>query len=138
MTTSEDRPRAFDTLSLPETFTDVAQDGSRYDGLLGTRHGWLSDCRLMPYSTTRAVRHLAHDEIWYVRTGAGQVWRSLYGHEQAVDVAAGTCLTIPMQTAFQFRTGSEPLQFLIMQAPPWPAEPQPGLEYTDGPWAPNV
>lgn len=138
MTGHEDEACTFATLSLPGTFNDVAQDGSRYDGLLGIRHGWLSDCRLMPHTTTRAVRHLAHDEIWFVRAGSGQVWRSLHGHDESVDVAAGTCLTIPAGTAFQSRTGPDPLQFLIMQAPPWPPEPQPAFEYAEGPWPPNV
>lgn len=128
----------FDTTRLPETFAEVAQDGSRYDGLLGMGNGWLSDCRLEPHATTRAVRHLAHDEIWYVRSGRGEVWRSLDGCDEIVAVDTGTCLTLPARAAFQFRTGAEALLFLIIQAPPFPQEPPPAFEYVKGPWTANV
>lgn len=126
-------------MRLPETFASVAQDGSRYDGLLGTDHGWLSDCSLPPGATTRAVRHRAHDEIWFVRSGRGQVWRRLDEQDGVVDVDATTCLSIPAGTAFQFRTvGDRPFRFLIVQAPPWPDETdQPAFTYVDGPWTPT-
>jgi mannose-6-phosphate isomerase-like protein (cupin superfamily) len=122
----------FETKRLPETFAEVAQDGSRYDGLLGTTNCWLSDCLLRPHATTRAVRHLAHDELWYVRSGRGEVWRSYREREEVVTVETGTCLTIPALTAFQFRTESDELGFLILQAPPWPDRP--GFEYVAGYW----
>jgi mannose-6-phosphate isomerase-like protein (cupin superfamily) len=126
----------FETTRLPETFADVAQDGSRYDGLLSTANGSLSDCLLRPHATTRAMRHLAHDEIWYVRSGGGQVWRSNAEAEEVVTVTVGSCLTIPALTAFQFRTESEALGFLIIQAPPWPERP--GFEYVAGFWPVDV
>jgi mannose-6-phosphate isomerase-like protein (cupin superfamily) len=126
----------FETMRLPETFAALAQDGSRYDGLLGTSNGWLSDCRLQPHATTRAVRHFTHDEIWYVRSGRGEVWRSNDVAEEIVSATTGTCLTIPALTAFQFRTESEALGFLIIQAPPWPDGP--GFEYVPGHWPASV
>lgn len=129
----------FETSRLPETFAEVAQDGSRYDGLLGTANGWLSDCSLPPGATTRAVRHRAHDEIWFVRAGRAQVWRALAGRQEIIDADVGTCLTIPAGTAFQFRTmGDQPFRFLILQAPPWPDEShQLAFAYVDGPWTPG-
>lgn len=126
----------FETMRLPGTFAEVAQDGSRYDGLLGTTNGWLSDCQLRPYATTRAVRHLAHDEIWYVRSGKCEIWRSIGDAEETVTAATGTCLTIPALTAFQFRTESDAVGLLIVQAPPWPQEP--GFEYVPGHWAAGI
>lgn len=125
-----------ETMRLPETFAAIAQDGSRYDGLLGTANGWLSDCVLRPGATTRAVRHLAHDEIWYVRSGSGEVWRSQDDVEAVAALAPGTCLTIPARTSFQFRSTSEALGLLIFQTPPWPE--QPGFEYVDGYWPADV
>lgn len=128
----------FETKQLPETFAQVAQDGSYYDGLMGTAHGWLSDCSLTPGRVTRAVRHLAHDEIWFVRSGRGQVWRCLEDQQEIVDVEAGTCLSLPARTAFQFRTtGDQPFRFLIIQAPPWPQE-EPAFKYVAGPWTPAL
>jgi mannose-6-phosphate isomerase-like protein (cupin superfamily) len=126
----------FETMRLPETFAEVAQDGSRYDGLLSTTNGSLVDCLLRPHATTRAVRHLAHDEIWYVRSGGGEVWRSDGEAEEVVTVTTGTCLTILALTAFQFRTESDALGFLIIQAPPWPERP--GFEYVPGHWPASV
>jgi len=126
----------FETKRARETFAETAQDGSSYDGLLGSAHGWLSDCSLDAERTTRALRHRAHDEIWYVRAGRGQVWRRLGEQEEVVEVEAGTCLTIPAGTDFQFRTvGHEPFRFLIIQAPPWPDETvEPAFAFVSGPW----
>lgn len=124
----------FETKRLAETFAETAQDGSTYDGLLGTAHGWLSDGELLPGKVTRPVRHRAHDEIWYVRCGHGQIWRSDGTTEDVVDAVAGTCLTIAAGTAFQFRAlGGQPFRFLIFQAPPWPHD-GPGFDYVAGPW----
>ena len=128
----------FDAKRLPETFTETAQDGSRYDGLLGTDNCWLSDCSLPVGRITRAVRHFRHDEIWFVRSGHGQVWRSGQGQDEILDAGSGTCLTIPADTAFQFRTvGEEPFRFLIIQAPPWPTDEEPAFAYVEGPWNPT-
>lgn len=127
----------FDNKQLPGTFSDTAQDGSHYDGLIGTNQSWLSDCDLQPGEVTRPVRHRAHDEIWFVRSGSGQIWRSNEISQAVIDADFGTCLTIPAGTAFQFRTtGDQPFRFLIFQAPPWPSD-GPGFDYVDGPWQPT-
>ncbi len=129
----------FETTRLTGTCAQVAQDGSSYEGLLGTRHVWLSDCALPSDQTTHAVRHSAHDEIWFVRAGRGQVWRSLDRRQEVTDVEVGMCLTIPSGTAFQFRTiGLEPFRFLIVQAPPWPEDEEAAFEYVNGPWTPSA
>lgn len=129
----------FDTTRLPECFSGLAQDGSRYDSLLGTSHVHLNDCSLAPQQTTRAVRHQAHDEIWFVRSGEGSVWRRRDDHEEVVSVEAGACMTIPAGTAFQFQnTGAGPFRFLIVQAPPWPDETvEPAFAFVEGPWKPT-
>ncbi len=54
-----------------------------------------------------------------------------------VDVEAGTCLTIPVGTAFQFRAeGPAPLAAVGVTMPPWPGDGE--AVRTDGPWAPTV
>ena len=55
--------------------------------------------------------------------GSGQMWRRQGEREETVDLAPGTCLTIPVGTAFQFRAGdSEPLSAVAVTMPPWPGE----------------
>ena len=68
-----------------------------------------------------AVRHRTIEEIWYVIGGTGQVWRKDGDREEVVDVAPGTCLSIPTGAHFQFRTvGEAPLEIVIATMPPWP------------------
>lgn len=59
----------FETTVLPEQYSETAQDGSYFHTLLGTEHGTLVDITLPAGRTTRAGRHRAHDEIWFIRYG---------------------------------------------------------------------
>lgn len=128
----------FETTVLPDAYDEVAEDGSFVHGLLGNAHGWLVDCTLPPGNTTRAARHRTHEEVWFIRSGRGEVWRSLEGQEQVVDAGVGTCLSIPAGTSFQFRTsGPEPLRFLIAQMPRWPENGE-ELDHVTGPWTPST
>jgi len=72
----------------------------------------------------RAVRHRTDEEIWFVLRGSGRMWRRPDGGEPVeVDLAPGVSLTIPVGTAFQFRsTGREPLEVLGVTMPPWPGD----------------
>jgi mannose-6-phosphate isomerase-like protein (cupin superfamily) len=76
---------------------------------------------LPPYAVARPVRHPRVQEIWFVHSGKGRLWRRLLdGQEREIRLIAGTSLTIPRQTAFQFRCdGDEPLRVLGVTAPPW-------------------
>ncbi|MEV0638087.1 hypothetical protein AB0I77_24720 [Streptomyces sp. NPDC050619] len=53
------------------------------------------------------ILNVSVQEIWYVVSGDGDMWRSLDGHEQTVVLEPGVCLTIPLGTSFQFRAGRE-------------------------------
>ena len=76
---------------------------------------------LPPGGTSIAVAHHRVEEIWYFLAGRGEMWRQQDGREEVVPVMAGTCITIPAGTRFQFRSvGGEPLTAVAITMPPWP------------------
>ena len=63
------------------------------------------------------------EEIWYILSGRGEVWRSDGARAEVVAPEPDLCLTIPVGTSFQFRaTGEAPLSAFGFAMPPWPAE----------------
>tara|TARA_R110002110_G_scaffold415612_7_gene652343 strand:- start:150491 stop:150880 length:390 start_codon:yes stop_codon:yes gene_type:complete len=113
----------FETTQLGDDVDAIAPDGSEIR-LLGARPGGtFAHCTLPPGATSLAVRHRTVEEIWYVLSGEGEVWRARDGQEEVTRVAAGTALTIPLGTHFQFRTtGDEALRFVLSTMPTWPGE----------------
>jgi mannose-6-phosphate isomerase-like protein (cupin superfamily) len=90
-----------------------------------------------PGETSVAVAHRTVEEIWYFVRGRGQMWRRRAGHEEVVDVEAGTCLTIPLGTEFQFRSlGYEPLAAIGATIPPWPGSGEAMI--VEGRWTPTL
>ena len=76
---------------------------------------------LPPGKASLAVVHRTVEEIWYILSGQGEMWRKQGHHEEVVLLQAGVCLTIPCGTHFQFRTvGEEPLAAVGVTMPPWP------------------
>ncbi len=127
----------FDTKKLPTRANERAPDGSEIRLLPKMNGGGLSHCTLLAGKTSYPVVHRHVEEIWYVLEGEGEVWRKNSGVEEIVSVCAGTSLTIPPHTAFQFRnTGAGPLHILIMTMPPWPGPQE--AERAIGPWRPTV
>ncbi len=93
----------------------------------------MAHLELAPGQTSRAVTHRTVEEIWYVTSGHGEMWREQNGVEQVVEMRRGVCLTIPLGTRFQFRTlGSEPLATVAITMPPWPGEEE--AIWVEGPW----
>ncbi|MBT4907001.1 MAG: cupin domain-containing protein [Rhodospirillaceae bacterium] len=113
----------FETTQLGTEIDAIAPDGSEIR-LLGARPGGtFAHCTLPPGAISLAVRHRTVEEIWYVLSGDGEVWRSFEGAEEVTHVTTGTALTIPLGTHFQFRSvGDEPLRFVLSTMPPWPGE----------------
>ncbi len=113
----------FETTQLGDDVDAIAPDGSEIR-LLGARPGGtFAHCTLPAGATSLAVRHRTVEEIWYVLSGEGEVWRAQNGQEDVTPVTAGTALTIPLGAHFQFRTiGDEPLRFVLTTMPPWPGE----------------
>ena len=87
--------------------------------------------------TSVAIAHRTVDEIWFVLSGRGEMWRRDAAREEIVPLTSGVCVTIPPGTSFQFRaTGGEPLTAVAVTMPPWPGEGE--AREIAGAWAPTV
>ena len=113
----------FDTKRLPVARDAIAPDGSDVRVLLGLKGGGLAHFELAPGTTSFAVSHRTVEEIWFVLSGRGEMWRKLGEHEEVVPLEPGVSLTIPLGTHFQFRSfGYESLAAIGVTMPPWPGE----------------
>jgi mannose-6-phosphate isomerase-like protein (cupin superfamily) len=122
---------------LPVEPDVVAPDGSNVRILLALAGGSMAHFELESGETAAAVRHRTVEEIWYFLSGYGEMWQRLDDDEGIVAVGAGTCITIPLGTEFQFRsTGPGPLAAVAVTMPPWPGPDEAVL--VDGPWQPTV
>ncbi len=92
---------------------------------------------LPPGAVSHAVTHQTVEEIWYVLSGRGELWRRQGGSERVDALRPGTSVTIPLGTAFQFRAENGlSLCFLAVTMPPWPGMDE-GVRVA-GPWRPTV
>ena len=64
----------------------IAPDGSDVRTLLGLRGGGMAHFELPPGQTSTAVTHKTVEEIWFVLSGRGQMWRRTEGQEETVEV----------------------------------------------------
>lgn len=127
----------FETKELPANRDAVAPDGSDVRILLGLKGGAMAHFSLGPGQTSRAVTHRTVEEIWFIVSGQGEMWRKQGADEQVVDLYPGVCLSIPLGTSFQFRcTGQDPLEAIGITMPPWPGEEEAVL--LEGPWQPTA
>jgi mannose-6-phosphate isomerase-like protein (cupin superfamily) len=111
----------FATLRLPEKVTVKAPDGSDVRALLALKGGGMAHFELAPGKTSKAVVHRTVEEIWYVLSGRGEMWRRQGEREEVVSLEPGVCLTIPLGTQFQFKS-VEKLQAVAITMPTWPGE----------------
>jgi len=101
----------------------IAPDGSDVRVLLGLTGGGMAHFVLAPGHTSTAVAHRTVEEIWYVLSGRGEMWRRQADREEVVTMEPGVCLTIPLGTHFQFRSlGTEALAAVGVTMPPWPGD----------------
>jgi len=127
----------FSTKPLPLSPDTAAPDGSDVRILLGLQGGGMAHFELQPGQVSTAVTHRTVEEIWYVLTGRGEMWRQQDEHQETVALEPGVCLTIPLGTRFQFRSfGEESLAAVAVTIPPWPGEDE--AYQVDGPWTPTV
>ncbi len=126
----------FETGQLPADPDAVAPDGSDVRVLLQLAGGSMAHFELAPGRVSRAVAHRQVGEIWYVLRGRGEMWRRQGDRAQIVQLAPGTCLSIPAGTSFQFRSaGDGPLAAIGVTMPPWPGDDE--AYEVAGPWPPD-
>jgi len=121
----------FETMQLPALPDIVAPDGSDVRVLLATQRGSMAHFELAGGRASAPIRHRSVDEIWFVLSGRGEMWRRADDREEVVTLEPGVCVTIPSGTHFQFRAmSSESLKAVGVTMPPWPgpqeAVPVPG------------
>jgi mannose-6-phosphate isomerase-like protein (cupin superfamily) len=127
----------FETKRLPSHPDAVAPDGSDVRILLGLERGGMAHFELGPGLVSQAVTHRTVEEIWYVLSGRGQMWRKRGEQDEIVDLYAGVSLTIPLGTHFQFWSfGDEPLAAIGITMPPWPGEGE--AIPVEGAWTPTA
>jgi len=124
----------FATKPLPALPDLLAPDGSAVRVLLAMRGGSMAHFELAAGKTSLAVVHRTVEEIWYVLSGRGEMWRAEGDQEQIVALEAGICLTIPVGTRFQFRaSAAEGLCAVAITMPPWPGPEE--AQHVVGPWS---
>lgn len=123
------------THHLPEAVDAVAPDGSEVRILSAAGRGSMAHFRLPPGAVSQAVAHRTVEEIWYIVSGRGRMWRKLGEAELVVDLSPGMSIAIPVGAHFQFRAdGGEPLDAVGVTMPPWPGEEE--AYAVEGPWQP--
>lgn len=123
---------------LPDAAPTVtAPDGSRVRVLLDApQRGSMARFELDAGQVAAAVVHRSVDELWWVVSGRGHLWRRGPDGESVVDLAPGLCVDIPCGTAFQFRASDEqPLVVLGVTMPPWPGADE--AQVVPGLWPPR-
>ena len=111
----------FETMHLPAARDDVAPDGFDVRVLLRLERGSMAHFELGPGEASGAVSHRTVDEIWFVLSGNGEMWRQQGEREEVVRLVAGDCLSIPVGTRFQCRClGDKSLAVIGVTMPAWP------------------
>lgn len=129
----------FETVRARAAPDAIAPDGSEVRILCRTPRGSMAQFTLPPGAVSRAVAHRTVEEVWYVVSGAGRMWRRAAGGRPAETVALvpGVSVSLPVGTAFQFRCdGALPLVAVGTTMPPWPGEDE--AYPVDGAWPPAV
>ena len=127
----------FETKRIGSAPDAIAPDGSEVRVLCQSSRGGLAMFSLLPNAVSKAVAHRTVEEVWYIISGTGRMWRKLDEQEEIVELGPGVSLTIPTGTHFQFRCdGDERLDVIGATMPPWPGESEAYL--VDGTWQPTL
>lgn len=115
-----EQPVRFETVTLPEAYDVLAPDTSEIRVLGRVSGGSMAHGTLPPGGVSLAVTHRTVEEIWYVLDGVAEIWRKQGDQEVTIEARAGTSITIPVGTHFQFRTlGTTAFRFIMCTMPPW-------------------
>ena len=127
----------FVTKRIAGTADAIAPDGSEVRVLCQLSRGGLALFSLPPNAVSKAVAHHTVEEVWYIISGNGRMWRKLGEQEEIEGLGPGVSLTIPTGTHFQFRCdGPEPLNAVGATMPPWPGSDE--AFFVEGTWQPTV
>jgi mannose-6-phosphate isomerase-like protein (cupin superfamily) len=125
--------RSFETMQLPYQATTTAPDGADVRVLLRLHDGGMAHFQLAPGQVAAAVTHRTVEEIWYVLSGRGELWRRQDDREEVVVLEPGVCVTIPLGTHFQFKASVlDDIEVLAVTMPPWPGDDE--AIPVQGPW----
>jgi mannose-6-phosphate isomerase-like protein (cupin superfamily) len=125
----------FETKRLGHTRDHIAPDGSDVRLLLQLTAVQMAHYELSPGQVSAAVANKTVEEIWFVLSGRGEIWRRQNMIEEVVALEYGVCLTIPAGTQFQFRCFDCPLAIVGITTPPWPGAAEAIL--VEGKWQPT-
>jgi mannose-6-phosphate isomerase-like protein (cupin superfamily) len=113
----------FTTTHLDTAPKVTAPDGSEVAILAAASLGSMATFTLPPGAVSKPVAHRTVEELWYVISGRGRMWRRLGDHDEIVELRPGGSLAISVGTSFQFRCdGTEKLVAVGVTMPPWPGE----------------
>ena len=127
----------FETRTMGALPDATAPDGTAVRLLLSLPGGSMAHFELPAGAVSHPVTHRTVEEIWFIVSGRGSIWRRQGGLERIETLSPGVSLTVPLGTVFQFRADAgAPLSFVAITMPPWPgteeALPAPG------PWTATV
>ena len=127
----------FASKQLPDQPDVTAPDGADVRVLLGLSGGTMAHFEIAPGTVTIAVAHRTVEEIWYILRGTGQMWLKQGDREEVIELHEGVCLTIPLETHFQFRAaGDGPMSAVAITMPPWPGPDE--AFPVDGKWTATI
>ena len=130
-------PKSFETKLLGVEPDAMAPDGTAVRLLLSLRAGSMAHFEFPAGAVSHAVTHRTVEEIWYVLSGRGILWRRSPEAERIEPIGPGVAVTIPLGVAFQFRAEeAAPLAFVAVTIPPWPGMDE--AVAVEGPWTPTV
>ena len=107
---------------LPMEYDYLAPDGAEVRLLVRGEQASMAQFKLPPGLTSRSVSHHSVEELWYVVSGRGKIWRKLGTQEEdIVELVPGVSVSLPPGTRFQFRSSdSEALEIIGVTVPAWP------------------
>ena len=126
----------FATAKLSSLPTETAPDCSALRPLLGVAGATMAHFEVVAGATSRAVAHRTVDEMWFVVSGAGELWLKQGSRQEIVALEPGVCASLPRGTRFQFRASQGgTLAIVAVTIPRWPGDSE--AELVDGPWSPS-
>ncbi len=129
--------KPYETRRLAAEPDATAPDSTAVRLLPSLAGGGMAHFELPAGAVSHAVTHRTVEEIWYVLSGGGDLWRRSPDSERIEPIGPGVAVTIPLGVAFEFRAGdAAPLAFLAVTMPPWPRMDE--AVAVEGPWTPTV